>query len=97
MKPVTSLLINKSIDSFDLLILSEGEILAQCVLNSKLNFINLTSKLKIEKIEKSKAIQPIEEKKQKSNNEIKKIISFAKDNFLIITKENLLYNLKNFY
>ena len=97
LKPVTSLLINKSIDSFDLLILSEGEILAQCVLNSKLNFINLTSKLKIEKIEKSKAIQPIEEKKQKSNNEIKKIISFAKDNFLIITKENLLYNLKNFY
>ena len=63
LKPVTSLLINKSIDSFDLLILSEGEILAQCVLNSKLNFINLTSKLKIEKIEKSKAIQPIEEKK----------------------------------
>ena len=97
LKPFTSFLINKNIYSLDLLILSEGEILAQCVLNSKLNFINLTSKLKIEKIEKSKAIQPIEEKKQKSNNEIKKIISFAKDNFLIITKENLLYNLKNFY
>ena len=96
LKPVTSLLINKSIDSLDLLILFEGEIFAQCVLNSKLKFINLMSKLKIEKIEKTKIIIPTEEKKPKNNNEIKKIISFSNDNFLIITKGNFIYNLKNF-
>ena len=96
LKPVTSLLINKSIDSFDLLILFEGETLGQCVLNSKLKFINLVSKLKIEKTANEKTIIPTEEKKQKNNNEIKKIISFANDNFLIITKGNLIYNLKNF-
>ena len=96
LKPVTSLLINKSIDSFDLLILFEGETLGQCILNSKLKFINLVSKLKIEKTANEKTIIPTEEKKQKNNNEIKKIISFANDNFLIITKGNLIYNLKNF-
>jgi len=96
LKPVTSLLINKSIDSFDLLILFEGETLGQCVLNSKLKFINLVSKLKIEKTANEKTIIPTEEKKQKNNKEIKKIISFANDNFLIITKGNLIYNLKNF-
>ena len=58
------------------------------------------SKIKIEKfkrIEKIKTIKSNEENIQKNNNKIKKIISFAKDNFLIITKENLIYNLKNFY
>ena len=100
LKPITSLVMNKSIDSFDLLVLFEDEMLAQCVLNSKLKFINLISRLKIQKFKKSEKIKTIkitEENKQKKNNEIKKIISFAKDNFLIITKENLIYNLKNFY
>jgi hypothetical protein len=100
LKPITSLVMNKSIDSFDLLVLFEDEMLAQCVLNSKLKFINLISRLKIQKfkkIDKIKTIKITEENKLKKNNEIKKIISFAKDNFLIITKENLIYNLKNFY
>jgi len=100
LKPVSSLIINKGIDSFDLLVLFEGDTLAQCVLNSKLKFINLISKLKIEKykkIEETKTIKLTEEKEQKNNDEIKKIISFEKDNFLIITNDNLIYNLKNFY
>ena len=100
LKPVASLVINKSIDSFDLLVLFGDETLAQYVLNSKLKIINLMSKIKIEKfkrIEKIKTIKSNEENIQKNNNKIKKIISFAKDNFLIITKENLIYNLKNFY
>jgi desulfoferrodoxin (superoxide reductase-like protein) len=33
LKPITSLVMNKSIDSFDLLVLFEDEMLAQCVLN----------------------------------------------------------------
>ena len=89
---------NKSIDSFDLLILFEGETLAQCIFNSKLKFINLISKLKIvtiDKIDKSKTIKPNQVKKIKSHHEIKKIIKFEKDNFLIITNDNLIYNLKN--
>ena len=100
LKPISSLIVNKSIDSFDLLMLFEGETLAQCVLNSKLKFINLMSKLKIvtiDKIDKSKTIKQNEDKQKKSNNEIKKIINFAKDNFLIITNGNLIYNLKNNY
>ena len=100
LKPVSSLTINKGIDSFDLLVLFEGDTLAQCVLNSKLKFINLMSKLKIEKykkIEETKTIKLTKEKEKKNNDEIKKIISFEKDNFLIITNDNLIYNLKNFY
>jgi len=100
LKPISSLVVNKSIDSFDLLILFEGETLAQCIFNSKLKFINLISKLKIvtiDKIDKSKTIKPNEVKKIKSNNEIKKIIKFEKDNFLIITNGNMIYNLKNNY
>jgi hypothetical protein len=100
LKPATSLIINKSIDSFYLLVLFEDETLAQCILNTKLKFFNLMSKLKIkyfEKIEQIKTIKKTEETKQKKFSEIKKIISFAKDNFLIITKENLIYNFKSFY
>jgi len=100
LKPISSLVVNKNIDSLDLLILFEGETLAQCVLNSKLKFINLMSKLEIvtiDKIDKTKTIKLKEEEKKKSNNEIKKIINLAKDNFLIITNSNLIYNLKNNY
>jgi len=98
-KPISSLVVNESIDSFDLLVLFESKTLVQCALNSKLKSINLMSKLKIEeavKFEQLKTIKPNELIiKQKSSNEIKKIISFAKDNFLIITNDNLIYNLKN--
>ena len=100
LKPVTSLIINKSIDSFYLLVLFEDETLAQCILNTKLKFFNLKSKLKIkyvEIIEQIKTIKKTDEIKQKKISEIKKIISFAEDNFLITTKENLIYNLKSFY
>jgi len=100
LKPISSLVVNKNIDSLDLLILFEGETLAQCVLNSKLKFINLMSKLEIftiDKIDKTKTIKLKEEEKKKSNNKIKKIINLAKDNFLIITNSNLIYNLKNNY
>jgi WD40 repeat protein len=102
-KPVTSLVINKTIDSFILLVLLEDETLAQCALNSKLKFFNLMSKVKIKKIDQIDKIETIKtikltgENKQKKNYEIKKIVSFAKDNYLIVTKENLIYNLKNFY
>ena len=97
LEPIFSLPINKSVDSYELLILCEGENLAQCILNSKYNFINVISKLKIEKIRNSRlTIKHTEENNQKNNSEIKKIICFTNDNFLIITKSNLIYNLKNF-
>ena len=97
LEPTLSFIINKNVDSFELLVLYEGGTLTQCILNSKLNFMNVISKIKIEKFGNSKLnSKKIEESNQKNNGEIKKIIRFANDNYLLITKGNLIYNLKNF-
>ena len=97
LEPILSLIINKSVDSFELLVLYEGGTLAQCILNSKLNFMNIISKLKIEKIGNSKLnIKQTEENNQKKDGEITKIICFTNDYYLLITKGNLIYTLKNF-
>ena len=95
LRPVSSLVMNKNNLSFDLLVLFEDETLAQCVFNSKLKTYSLMSKLKIEKTGKSKDIKSNEDSMNKNKGQIQKIISFTKDNFLIITKGNLIYNLKN--
>ena len=97
LEPILSLIINKSVDSFELLVLYEGGTLAQCILNSKLNFMNIISKLKIEKIGNSKLnIKQTEENNQKKDGEFTKIICFKNDYYLLITKGNLIYTLKNF-
>ena len=97
LEPIASLVMNTSIDSLNLLMLFEGETLGQFVLNSKLKQINLMSKLKIENIGKTKDIKPNEKNKQKRKGEIIKIIGLAKDNFLIIANDSLVYNLKSNY
>ena len=106
-KPISSYFLYKKTGIFDvlfLLILTEGGYLSQYSLNINMGFIHEYDRIKIglenNSITKCLSDNSIFDKNEdKENNEINnnvvKCINFSKTNFLFITRDNLLYNLKN--
>ena len=103
-KPIGSYLLCKRTDILDILFLCEEDYLTEYSLNLKMGFIYETDKIKIglDSNNITKGIlenSTFNKKEDKENNEINnnivKIINFNKTNFLLMTRDNLLYNFKN--
>ena len=100
LKPIFSFPLNRRIDYLELLILCEGEYLAQCTMDLKMGFMYVISKIKIApqntnmniSLSSNSSISQKGENKIRSN--IVKIVKFKKNNFLIMTEDNLIYNIK---
>ena len=108
LKPIESFPLKHRVDYLDLLLLCEGGYLIQLILDFKKGFIYLVIKIKIyEKnlkinnislldLNSTNSSQKQNAKKENDNeNNIIKIITLTKTNFLIVTKDNLIYNLKS--
>ena len=108
LKPIESFPLKHRVDYLDLLLLCEGGYLIQLILDFKKGFIYLVTKIKIyEKnlkvnnislldLNSTNSSQKQNAKKENDNeNNIIKVITLTKTNFLIVTKDNLIYNLKS--
>ena len=103
-KPIGSYLLCKRTDILDILFLCEEDYLTEYSLNLKMGFIYETDKIKIGLdsnnitkgiLENSTFNKKEDKEKNEINNNIVKIINFNKTNFLLMTRDNLLYNFKN--
>ena len=106
-KPISSYFLYKKTGIFDvlfLLILTEGGYLSQYSLNINMGFIHEYDRIKIglenNSITKCISDNSIFDKNEdkeynETNNNVVKCINFSKTNFLFMTRDNLLYNLKN--
>ena len=102
MKPLFSFPISMRNDLLDLLIVCEEQYICQYTLNLKVGIIYILSCIKIEEsndeninLLDSFMINNInKEDNKKSEKKIKKIVNFSKDNYIFLTQNNLIYNLK---
>ena len=100
LKPIFSFPLNRRIDYLELLILCEGEYLAQCAMDLKIGFMYVIAKIKISpqntnmNISLSSSSSISQKGEIKIRNNIVKIVKFKKNNFLIMTEDNLIYNIK---
>jgi len=97
LRPITSILLNKNHNLINLLMVSEGGIIAQCTLNIEIGFIHVINKIEI-KIKSSNKILDLNqniERRLKDKNNIVKIVNLEKKNFLIVTQDSSIYNLKS--
>lgn len=101
-KPNVSFTLSKRNDLFDLLLLCEEGFLCQYILNMKLGIIYEIAKMKID-ILNEKQCQLVDldnrtsiQNDDKNENEIIKIVNISKSSYLIITRDNNIYNLKNY-
>ena len=101
-KPLISFPLSRRTDLLDLLIICEGEYICQYTLNLKVGIIYILSCVKIKEsndknisLLDSYMINNINKEENKiSENKIKKIVNFSKNNFIILTQDDLIYNLK---
>lgn len=100
LKPIFSFPLNRRIDYLELLILCEGEYLAQCTMDLKIGFMYVIAKIKIAKqninmnISLNSNSTFSQKGENKTKNNIVKIVKFRNTNFLIMTEDNLIYNIK---
>ena len=104
-KPNVSFTLGKRNDLLDLLLLCEEGFLCQYILNMKLGIIYEIAKMKIDILDERK-VQLVDLDNHNSNenlsddkneNGIIKMVNLSKSSYLIITKDNNIYNLKNYY
>ena len=96
LRPLTSFCLNKNHNLINLLMVSEGGIIAQCTLNIEIGFIHVINKIEI-KIKISNKVIDLNqniEKRLKDKNNIVKTVKLEKKNFLIVTQDSSIYNLK---
>ena len=101
-KPLCSFPLSRRTDLLDLLIICEGEYICQYTLNLKVGILYILSCIKIEESNEknislldSYMINNINKEENKiSEKKIKKIDNFSKNNFIILTQDDLIYNLK---
>jgi len=101
-KPLFSFPLSRRTDLLDLLIICEGEYICQYTLNLKVGIIYIVSCVKIEESNEknislldSYMINNINKEENKiSEKKIKKIVNFSKNNFIFLTQDDLIYNLK---
>jgi len=100
LKPIFSFPLNRRIDYLELLILCEGEYLAQCTMDLKIGFMYVIAKIKIAKqninmnISLNSNSTFSQKGENKTKNNVVKIVKFRNTNFLIMTEDNLIYNIK---
>ena len=96
-KPIISFPLSNRIESMDFLILNEEGYLIQCGLNMKTGYIYVINKIKVAQssFKNNMGRENISDNEKDFKNEVVKIINLKKNNFLLITKDNSLYNLKN--
>ena len=99
-KPLYSFPLSRRTDLLDLLIICEEEYICQYTLNLKVGIIYILSCIKI-KESNDKNISLLDSyminninKEENKEKKIKKIVSFSKNNFVILTQDDLIYNLK---
>ena len=101
LKPIFSFPLNRRIDYLELLIVCEGEYLAQCTMDLKNGFMYVIARIKIapQNINMNISLNSNSTLSQKGENKTKnnvvKIVKFRNTNFLIMTEDNLIYNIKN--
>ena len=96
LRPITSFSLNNNQNLINLLMVSEGGIIAQCTLNIEIGFIHVINKIEI-KIKISNKVIDLNqniEKKYKDKNNIVKTVNLEKKNFLFVTQDSAIYNLK---
>ena len=100
LKPKFSFPLNRRIDYLELLVLCEGEYLTQCTIDLKFGFMYVISKIKIapQNINMNISLRSESTISLKGENKIKnnvvKIVKLRSTNFLIMTEDNLIYNIK---
>jgi hypothetical protein len=94
-KPIISYPLTRKFDYLEFLILCEGGFLTQCAINLTNGFMYIITKIKVEPqninidLDSNNDTNEIENK-----NKVVKIIELDNINFLIITNDNSIYNLK---
>lgn len=100
LKPIVSFPLNSRINFLELLILCEGEYLTQCAMDLKIGFMYVIAKIKIAPQNINMNISLISNSsigfkgENKIKNNVIKIIKLKNKNFLIITEDNSIYNIK---
>ena len=94
LKPLISFPLTKRNDIIDLFFLCEEGYLVQYVLNIKKKILYLISKIKIDLQNIPKYPDLIAQSQENIQNYIVKMIRLQKTNYLLITNQNLIYNLK---
>jgi hypothetical protein len=103
-KPIISYTLRRRTELLDLLCISEGQYLMQCTLNLELGSFYAVARIKLDKSLFKRRIT-LENKRDSNANErenlaimndmsIAKTVTLSKNNFLIFTKDNSIYNLK---
>ena len=96
-KPIISYSLTRKFDYLEFLILCEGGFLTQCAINLKIGFMYIITKIKVEpqNININNAFDSNNDMNEIENkNKVVKIIELENINFLIITYDNSIYNLK---
>ena len=103
-KPIISFALRRRTELLDLLCISEGQYLMQCTLNLKLGSFYAVARIKLDKSLFKRKITLVNKRDSKANERenlaimndmsIAKTINLSKNNFLIFTKDNSIYNLK---
>lgn len=96
-KPIISFPLTRRFDYLEFLILCEDGFLTQCAINLKIGFMYIIAKIKVEpqNINTNIAIDLNNDVNEIDNkNKVIKIIELENINFLIITHDNSIYNLK---
>ena len=97
-KPIISYPLTRKFDYLEFLILCEGGFLTQCAINLKIGFMYIITKIKVEpqSINTNTALDSNNDLNEIENkNKVVKIIELENKNFLIITHDSSIYNLKN--
>lgn len=96
LRPTISFCLNKNHNLINLLMVNEGGIISQCTLNTEIGFIHILNKIaiKVKMAEKAIDLNLNIEKKVKEKNNIVKMISLEHNNFLIVTQDSSIFNLK---
>jgi hypothetical protein len=97
-KPIISYPLTRKFDYLEFLILCEGGFLTQCAINLKIGFMYIITKIKVEPqiINLNTALDSNNDWNEIENkNKVVKIIELENKNFLIITQDSSIYNLKN--
>ena len=96
-KPIISFPLTKRFEYLEFLILCEGGFLTQCAVNLKIGFMYIITKIKLEppNINTNIVLELNNDMNENENkNKVIKIIELENKNFLIITNDNSIYNLK---
>ena len=96
LRPISSFCLNKNRSLINLLMVNEGGFISQCTLNKEIGFIHVINKIAI-KVKISNEVIDLNqniEKKFKDKSNIVKIVNLEKTNFLIVTQDSSIFNLK---